>query len=749
MTYAQIVFPIPFDKTFDYRIPDNLKDKVKIGQAVVVPFGNSIQTGYCVALADKTDIPSDKIKFLSGVIEDIPPISEPILKLARCIADYYLCSWGEALEATLPAGVRKESGVRQGIFVALDMPQDKIIPEIDRLKRLPKAQKQAHILNLLISSGGELSFQEIQKKLGISISPINSLKRAKLVRLEKRDILFDSYLSGSVTKEQPFPPTPAQADAISKIKDSLAKNKSDTFLLHGITGSGKTEVYLQVIAEAIKNNKQAIVLVPEISLTPQAVSRFRRRFDRIAVLHSYMTEGQRAKQWHNIRNGEIDVVIGARSAIFAPTKNLGIIVIDEEHETSFKQESTPRYNTRDVAVKRAEIERATVILGSATPSLEAYYFAQTGSFCYLEIPERIENRPLPAVEIVDMTQQKGEKDNTLVISKPLELAIKESLKEKEQVILFLNRRGYITLVTCPKCKHIVRCKHCRTALTYHKKINRMICHHCNTETDLPEICPECAYPNLKKLGSGTERVEEYINKIFNPKETKSVSRINRVDSDIMRLRQSGKEALDALWKGETDILVGTQMVAKGLDFPNVTLVGIISADTALYLKDFRSAERTFQLITQVAGRTGRGAKGGRVIVQTVNPQHYSIIHASRHDYRSFAAEELKYRKAFLYPPYSHLLRILMEGKDEAKTEVYGKQLAGKIKEFIGDDKDIEILGPAPCPWERIKNHYRWQIVIKSKTADFIHKLYHVYRKDFNSTSKSIRLTLDIDPLNLL
>ena len=689
MLYAEVVLPIALDRKFHYVIPEPLQDKVVKGSVVIVPFGIRTLTGYCVGLTEKCNIPIHKLKDIKSVIEEIPSINSNILQLTKWIANYYLCSWGEALEATLPVGVRKERK--------------------RRLKSSDTILQQPTISNAqTVARRGE-----------------------------------------NVAKQEPFTPTEAQAQAINKIKESVTAKRPDIFLLHGITDSGKTEVYLQVIDEVIKEGRQAIVLVPEISLTPQTVKRFSERFDRIAILHSYLTEKQRAIEWRNISDGKVDVVIGARSAVFAPTRNLGILVIDEEYETSFKQENNPRYHARDVAIKRAEIEKAVVILGSATPSLESYYSAQIGKYYYLELPERIEKRPLPYVGIVDMTHERKGKTSAMLISKQLESAIRQALNDREQVILFLNRRGYLTLITCPRCKLIIRCVNCQIALTYHKNINKMVCHHCNAETEIPTICPECGHNKLAKLGSGTERIEEYVKDLFKDTDLQGNYQVNRVDSDIMRIRKSGGEALDNLGKGQIDILIGTQMVAKGLDFPNVTLVGIVSADTALYLKDFRSAERTFQLITQVAGRTGRGEKGGRVILQTVNPTHYSIVYASQHDYHSFANAELEYRKSLFYPPYSHLLRILVEHKNESNINDYCLKVLEKIKNFVAENKGIEILGPAPCPWSRIKNKFRWQIVIKAKNPELIQSLYQTHLKEIVMVGKGIRVTLDMDPLNLL
>ncbi|MFH1230630.1 MAG: primosomal protein N' [Planctomycetota bacterium] len=692
MNYADIVFPIPLDKSFLYKIPESLT-ALKIGARVKVPFGNVSKVGYCVGFQESSSLPA--IKEISEVIDAEPLLTEPMLKLCRWIADYYYCSFGQALECALPAGVRKPPTksarkTRQGIQA------DPFFETVERTEHL------------------------------------------KLTTFQKE--AFDKIIE-----------TLNQSSMVQEFKCSRV------FLLHGVTGSGKTEIYLQTMAKVREAGKQTIVLVPEISLTPQTVYRFRQRFgDEVAVLHSHLTEKQRVEQWHHIRNGEVSVVIGARSAIFAPVKSLGLIVIDEEHETSFKQQNTPMYHVREVAIERAKLENAVVILGSATPSLESYYHSVHGFYHRLVLPGRIDQKPLPKVEIIDMLKEVDPKRPSQVLSKRLELNIRDEILAGNQVILFLNRRGFMTMIKCFRCGFIQRCRRCQIALAYHKQFDKAVCHYCNEKFDLPSLCPECGYTKIKLIGTGTEKVEEHLQRFWDNLElgesvTKEPIAISRMDSDAMKKRLSYKDALHSFYTGDTDVLVGTQMIAKGLDFPNVTLVGIVSADTLLYLKDFRSAERTFQLITQVAGRTGRGPKGGRVLVQTINPTHYSIIAGSRHDYEKFARQELLYRNELNYPPFRHLIRILVSSTNQEKVKESIEKLSSQIaKEMVSliETGDMEILGPAPAPIIRIRNKYRWHLVIKIKEMAQIQKfLKETFRVPY--AKGGVFVSIEADPMNLL
>ncbi|MFH1227802.1 MAG: primosomal protein N' [Planctomycetota bacterium] len=715
MAYAEIVFPIPLDKRFHYKIPEPLSGLLKIGARVEVDFGPRTTIGYCVGLVDSLPAASAgyNIRDIKRIIDETPLLNDKMFELCRWVSEYYFCSLGQAFDAALPSGVR-----------------------------------------------------QIPKTL--------------ITRKSKNK---DPFLSDEVTLVEPYTPNQAQAKALETILPVLESDASRVFLLYGITGSGKTEVYLQSINRALELGKQSIVLVPEIALTPQAILRFRQRFstDKIAVLHSHLTNKERAGHWKRIQSGQAKIVIGARSAIFAPFSNLGLVVIDEEHETTYKQQNAPMYHAREAAIRRAKAENAHVILGSATPSLESYHKAMSGEYTLIKLPERIEQRPLPTVDIVDMSKEMDPRNPMPILSKKLEVLLRHAVREGNQVILFLNRRGFVTMVTCPRCRFIIRCKRCAVGLTYHKQTakgheDKLFCHYCGKEYDMPSVCPECGHPKLRNIGTGTEKVEEHIKKIFVvrlpvklqptipgsnftncrstvPDFTKGVPTeepvptVSRMDSDIMRSRQSYHQALCDLATGETDIMVGTQMIAKGLDLPNVTLVGIISGDTMLYIKDFRSPERTFQLITQVAGRSGRGPKGGKVVVQTFNPEHYSIQTAAKHDFEEFARKELVYRKELNYPPFSQLLRILVEGRDEKVIENVAGEISRRIESTLGPE--VEILGPAPAPLGRIRSRFRWHVIIKAKDFNPLKLAVDSVKGIIAGYGKSILVTFDHDPISLL
>lgn len=530
-------------------------------------------------------------------------------------------------------------------------------------------------------------------------------------------------------------------------KESLPYNttqpKPGIILLHGITGSGKTELYLQTITKVLEQGRKAIFLVPEISLTPQTIQRIRARFDRVAVLHSNLLGTIHQSQWNNIKEDKVDIVIGARSSIFAPLKNVGLIIIDEEHENTYKQENNPRYNARDIAILRATYENALVIMGTATPSLESYYHALNGNYEKVVLSKRIGERQLPPVDIVDMGEEVRKRRGYNIISQRLEYYMKQSLARNEQAILFLNRRGFAPYIHCKRCGFVLKCHRCDIPMTFHKKFNATICHYCHAEAHPPESCPDCLANTINYRGFGTEKIEDEIKAKF------PGYKIIRMDSDSMRVRDAHEKALTAFERGEFQILLGTQMIAKGLDFPNVTLVGVISADTMLNLPDFRASERTFQLISQVAGRTGRGSKEGRVVVQSFNPRHYSITYAAAHDYEGFARKELEYRKQLSYPPFGKLARIVFRSSQEDKAKEKSTLVADKLKEIAKTKGNhLEILGPSPAPMTKINNQFRWHILLKAQNYTSIH---HVLQgvADMLKPSKSVQPMVDVDPYMML
>ena len=509
------------------------------------------------------------------------------------------------------------------------------------------------------------------------------------------------------------------------------------FLIHGVTGSGKTEVYLSAIEEVVARGREAIVLVPEISLTPQTTRRFRRRFARVAVLHSHQSDVERHRHWQRIAAGEVEVVVGARSAIFAPTRRLGLIVVDEEHEGTFKQETVPRYHARDVAVKRAQLEGVPVLLGSATPSLESWWNAERGRYARLSMPTRVEGRPMPAVEVIDL---RHEKQLPGALSETLRQAMHQALSAGGQVILLLNRRGYHTFVVCPQCGSVLKCHSCDVAVTYHRSRHLLVCHTCDAERSCPSACPACAAPRLHYGGIGTERLEREVQTAF----PNYVAR--RMDSDSMRRPGSHEQVLSAFKAGEVHILLGTQMIAKGLDFPNVTLVGVVNADTALHLPDFRASERTFQLVAQVAGRTGRGDRPGRVLVQTFCPDHAAIHHAVLHDYEGFVKNELSERQKFGVPPFGRLVRLIARGPSELAVFEYLKSLGKELSQAASGS--VRILGPAPAPIIKIRNLYRFHLQARCPTARplqcFLHEL-----PERHPPPRDIELAIDVDPVSML
>ncbi len=537
--------------------------------------------------------------------------------------------------------------------------------------------------------------------------------------------------------------TPEQQNAFDVITGKLALPTPGVVLLHGVTSSGKTEIYLQTIAKVIEQGRKAIFLVPEISLTSQTIQRIKARFHNVAVLHSHLLGAVHYAQWSDIKENKIDIVIGARSSIFAPLANVGLIIIDEEHENTYKQDQSPRYHARDVAIMRASYENALVILGTATPSLESYHQAILGNYEKIVLSRRVGNWQLPPVDIVDMAEEARKRRNYHIISQRLEYYMKQVLARREQVILFLNRRGFAPYIHCKRCGFVLKCSRCDIPMTYHKNLNTVLCHYCHKESPHLESCPDCLAANINYRGFGTEKIEEELAIKFPNYKT------IRMDSDSMRGRDAHEKALTAFERGEYQILLGTQMIAKGLDFPNVTIVGVISADTMLNLPDFRASERTYQLISQVAGRTGRGPKGGRVVVQSFNPRHYSITYTANHDYDGFARKELEYRKQLHYPPFGKLARIIMRCTQEEKVKQKATVIADKLREMAkAENSFFEILGPAPAPVIKIDNLFRWHILLKAQDSACIRRAIQ-HAADVLKPSQGVQAIVDIDAYAML
>ena len=795
MKYAEVSVnsPVAQRRAFSYAIPENLD--VREGQAVLVPFGEKTLQGIVLEL---TALPGvQDTREIIDVLEPEPVLSKAAIALARWISSYYLSPLFDAVALMLPPGF--ERGARTFLSAAAGADVSKLQVEEKRLfditaekgrvelKALQKElgqKKSAALVSELVKRGVlkrtyELAPTRIRPKREIYLSLLNgaagvkltpkqaslfnylkaqpgpvawaearedghgkavadALGKKGLIKFETREVRREpiSYNNINTAPSQPLKLTPDQKKAFEAICG--AGGKGEVFLLHGVTGSGKTEVYLQSLAETVKRGKKGIVLVPEIALTPQTIERFAARFPkRVAVMHSRLSLGEQYDEWRRIKNGECDVVIGSRSALFAPQPDLGLIVIDEEHEWTYKQDNSPHYHTRAAAIKLAELTGATVVLGSATPDVETYYKAQRGEYKLLTLPERVTPTPgaaMPGVEIADMREEL-KMGNRGVFSRVLTEAVNSAVANREQVILFLNRRGGATFIQCRRCGYVLRCKRCGTPLAQHISENRLVCHQCNFKMPVPNACPNCNSPQIKYLGIGTQKLAQEVGFAF-PR-----ARQLRWDSDATRGRTSDEEILNKFRSGQADILVGTQMVAKGHDIPTVTLVGVVSADTALNFPDFRAGERTFQLLSQVAGRAGRGKAGGKVIIQTYAPAHYAIEAASKHDYAGFYEKEIAYRRRLNDPPFSRLARLVFAHTNEAACQRQAEKmrdelLAEKERRGIGD---ISIIGPAPAFIRRLRGRYRWHIIVRgADPGEFLARL------NFGQG-----WTVDIDPVGIV
>jgi primosomal protein N' (replication factor Y) len=744
---ATVVLPGGPVGEFDYAIPDSMADErkpetfVEPGRRVRAPLGRGDRPviGYCVAVGPKPASATRPLKSLKGVIDTESLISPPMLRLTRWMADHYLTPWGQVLEGVVPSGVRGRAGTRD--VTLLSVPTHVAA----RLTKLELPPKQAEVLKMLAASSKPLSLKQLAMRADCTTGPINALRKAGLIESRVERLATDGLLAEDMVVErlQPKKLNADQTKTLDAILGAVESGEHETILVHGVTGSGKTEVYLQAIERVVSFGRQAIVLVPEISLTPQTVGRFRERFDRIAVLHSHQSDVERHRQWRRIAAGEVEVVVGARSAVFAPTPHLGLVVIDEEHETSFKQDTAPRYHARDVALERTRAENVPLVLASATPSLEAWRYAQPGAperYRLASMPRRIGDLPMPAVRIVDLRTD-GEMRGAL--SRPLCQAMKQALDDEGQIILLLNRRGYSTHVQCPACGFKLKCDHCDVAMTFHRQDNVVLCHWCDHRAAPPAVCPDCRSPRIRYGGLGTQKLEAEVQARF-----RGVP-IARMDADTMRRPGSHEVALDAFRRGETRILLGTQMIAKGLDFPNVTLVGVVSADSALNLPDFRAAERTFQLVTQVAGRTGRGERGGRVIVQTFDPDHPAIQAAARHDFQRFAREELPTRQALGYPPFGVMARIIARGASEPLVTAYLDQVADAVKRAAAEaDVKIRFAGPAPAPITRLRGEFRRHLQLHAPSGDPLRVALRAGWQPIKPP-EGVRSIVDIDPVDML
>ena len=741
---ARIVFPGAPYGPYDYSIPAALEKSVQPGVRVEVNLGrgNRIMIGYCIEVIgpfhpSAHTVNPQKLKPIGRVLDPLPLINAPLLGLANWISEYYLCPVGQVIETIVPPGVRNKSGTREMLFLsaAEDLQQ--------RTQTMKLSQLQNTILKTLVSSVQDWTPRELAETVGCTQGPISTLRKkglivatSKRVQQKTHEIPREQRMADLVLNDE-------QKNALDKITQHIDSDTHRTFLMHGVTGSGKTEVYIRAIQKVVEFGKQAIVLVPEISLTPQTRQRFRARFDRVAVLHSHLTAAQRAWHWQEIAAGRVQVIIGARSAIFAPTPRLGLIVLDEEHDGSFKQDNAPRYHARDVANWRASKEGIPLVLGSATPSLESWQRTIEGKYQKLTLEKRVLDLPLPDVATIDLRVDFGGRKRFGPISQKLRQEITQAVSNGGQVILLLNRRGFSTRIQCPGCGNVETCPDCSIPLTHHVDGNKAVCHYCDHQIPEPKKCSQCGNDSIRFSGLGTQRLEATIAAMF-----PEISMM-RMDTDTMRKPGSHEKALAKFRSGEIKILLGTQMIAKGLDFPNVTLVGVINADTALHLPDFRAAERTFGLVTQVAGRTGRGEKGGRVLVQTFDPEHKAIQAATRHDYLGFAAEELPHRNEFKYPPFGFQARIVIRGELQSKAEQMADHIAEQIEcaaEKLG--VEVAVLGPAAAPVEKLRGKFRYHMLLSAEISGTLQSVVQRAQTTIKSIN-DVQWIVDVDPQDMM
>ncbi|MEM6470130.1 MAG: primosomal protein N' [Planctomycetota bacterium] len=741
---AKVVFrDAPFGP-YDYQIPKEFIGRLHPGMRVAVPLARRKRPtiGWCIET--RTDSSSGRrLSEVRDVLDQEPLCDAALVRLVTWMSHYYQSPAGQVFDALIPSSVRENAGTRELTYLSPSKRAD----DDAAIEELPPKQKQA--LLRLMSEGRPLTAAQLMVHAECTVSPINGLRKKGFVVEETRRELT----SGRTTRWQATDGehveshelTGEQSRALDCIRAALDSAEARTLLLHGVTGSGKTEVYIRAIEYVVKFGRAAIVLVPEISLTPQTRGRFERRFPSVAVLHSQMTPAERHFQWQRIRRGEVQVVVGPRSAIFAPLPRLGLIILDEEHDGSFKQDSQPRYHARKVAFARAQSLKIPLLLGSATPSLESWYATCSGHAELISMPNRVGNRPMPDVQLVDLRVRDDRSRGGGAISRPLHQAVEATLREKGQVILLLNRRGFATTIQCPSCGHVVSCPDCELPLTHHRDGGKAVCHYCDYTIATPPWCPECRFDGLRYGGLGTQKLELEVKARFPD------ARVARMDSDTMRRPGSHQKVLSAFRSGEIDLLLGTQMIAKGLDFPNVLLVGVINADAALHFPDFRAGERTFQLVTQVAGRTGRGDRGGRVIVQTFTPEHMAIQAASKHDYVEFAEAEIANRKKFNYPPLGSVARIIIRGAVEEVTEATATALAQRLESSCEKlAAQVRILGPAPPPISKLRGKYRFHILLQSIDPLQLGAVIRTATKTFKIREQDdVQYVIDIDPLDML
>jgi primosomal protein N' (replication factor Y) (superfamily II helicase) len=738
--YVRVLIDRAIHRELDYAVPETLAGRIAIGSRVRVPFRDKSALATVVAELEHSD--AKGIRTIDAIVGDAPAISAALLELARWMSNYYCCPLEVVMRSLLPQVIRRaEVGWKKQLFV---YPTSRIADgEIEKLAR--RAPRQAELLLAIKKLTGEIRASDLLRQTSLDNQTLRALAKRGLIELREQAIERDPHGDEQFVATVNLALNAEQALALGKIEEALASlENARPILLHGVTGSGKTEIYLQAIRTALDRGRSAIVLVPEISLTPQTVERFKGRFaampESVAVLHSHLSKGERHDEWHKINCGRARIVIGARSAVFAPLKSLGLIIVDEEHETTYKQEEAPRYHARDVAVVRAKIERCAVVLGSATPSLETYHNAQAGKYQLVTLTQRVDDRQMPVMRIVDLRQERRKQKVPAILSEKLLQAIADRLEKREQTILFLNRRGFSTSLLCRNCGEARDCPNCSVALTFHRHAARMNCHLCGHTAAVPKKCPACGQNALIYSGFGTEKVESAVAQLF-PKAV-----VRRMDADSMTRKESYRETLQNFRTGKIDILVGTQMIAKGLHFPNVTLVGIINADLALHLPDFRAGERTFQLLTQVAGRAGRGEMPGEVFVQTYTPFSPSIQFARHHDFAGYFEQELEFRERCDFPPFNHAVLITVRSAHEGRAKLSAETLVRRLKENLGADFNLSDATPAPL--EKLQGQFRFHVLLRAKA---ILRLSRLARETLEKLPfpDDVTVGVDVDPYQLL
>ena len=739
-SFVRVIVDRSIRRELDYSVPEAMTDKVVVGARVRVPFRDKSLLATVVATLDQS--PAEGIKPIMALLGEKPTLSASLIELARWMSNYYCCPVETVMRSLLPQVIRSAKiGWKKQLFVS---PARSVTSEeIEKLRR--RAPRQAELLEAIAQLPEPMPASDLLRQTSLDNSTLRALVRRGFAELREQAVERDPHGTEEFVADAELAMNEEQTAALKLIETALENPETHPpILLHGVTGSGKTEVYLQAIRATLARGKTAIVLVPEISLTPQTVERFKSRFaaqpDTVAVLHSHLSEGERHDEWHKLHSGRARIVIGARSAVFAPLLNLGLIVVDEEHETSYKQEEAPRYHARDVAIVRAKLEKCVALLGTATPSLESYANATRGKYVLSTLTQRVDQCQMPLIRIVDLRQERRKEKAAAILSEKLRAAIGDRLEKKEQTILFLNRRGFSTSLLCSNCGKARDCPNCSVALTFHRSNARLSCHLCGHSAAVPKRCPECGEDALIYAGFGTEKVEANVSAIF-PKAI-----VRRMDADSMTRKDAYRETLHAFRAGKIDILVGTQMIAKGLHFPNVTLVGIINADLALHLPDFRAGERTFQLLTQVAGRAGRGEEPGEVFVQTYTPFSPSIQFARHHDFAGYFEQELEFRERCDFPPFKHAVLITVRSEHEARASFSAETLARRLREALPEE--FTRGAPAPAPLEKLQGHYRFHILLRGEA---IMRLSRLIRETLDKLPfpEDVAVAVDVDPYQLL